>query len=72
MELIKCWIKVKKKKPLQKPCLRSILLNVGPKKIVISQNRSNWKRHSQDDLCRDWSNNELIKQISNNNNNDRI
>ena len=23
----------------------------------ISQNRSNWKRYSQEDFCRDWSNN---------------
>ena len=37
--------------------IRSVLLNVGSKKIVISQNRSNWKRYSQEEFCRDWSNN---------------
>ena len=51
----RCLVKVKKKHCKNR--VRTILINVGPKKIVIGQNRSNWKRYSQEDFCRDWSNN---------------
>ena len=52
-----CKIKVKKNTA---KTVYDQLLNVGSKNIVISQNRSNWKRYSQEDFCRDWSNN--VKQ----------
>ena len=60
-----CKIKVKNH---CKNRVRSILLNVGSKKIVISQNGSNLKRYSrysQEDFCRDWSNNEETLWLKN-------